>query len=106
MASSDIPELSREDAQQRVLDAIYAALDEVDDGLLSEPVPRAPETALIGDGGLESLVLVTFAVTLEERLQGFGWVVSVMDVLAQDPPTCTTGQLAVRICDAVDDRAR
>jgi hypothetical protein len=106
MPVTEQQERMNDDIHQRVLDAILAALEEIDDGVLSEPLLRTPETVLVGEGGLESLAFVTFAVTLEERLQAAGLAVSVFDVLPQDLPSCTAEQLAVRIGEAVEARVR
>ena len=87
------------DVHERVLAAVCAALGEVDvGGTISGP---APDTVLLGDGGLDSLAFVTFAVALEERLQRTGWTVSVIDLVSQDAGSCTVDGLAGRIAASV-----
>jgi acyl carrier protein len=87
------------DVHERALAAVCAALGEVDAGR-AVPGP-APETVLLGDGGLDSLAFVTFAVALEERLQRTGWTVSVIDLVSQDTGSCTVDGLAGRIAASV-----
>ncbi len=82
---------------RKALDAVYSALDEIDDDRAS----RTPDTVLTGEGGLESLAFVNFTVTLEARLQRDGWIVSVIDLASQDSGSCTAGELARRIAGAV-----
>lgn len=92
--------------QAQVLDAIYAALEELDDGSLPGREPVGLDTVLIGEDGLESLAFVTFAVTLEEHLLDRAWAVSVFDVIPRDLEACTAGQLSERIAQALETRAR
>ncbi len=97
MTQTEPLEHGSDELHRKALDAVYEALDEIDD----DPGSRAPETVLIGDGGLESLAFVNFAVTLEARLQRDGWMVSVIDLASQGSGTCTAGQLAGRIAGVV-----
>lgn len=97
MTQAEQLEQMSDEIERKALEDIYSALDEIDD----DPGSRTPDVVLIGEGGLESLAFVNFAVTLEARLQRSGWVVSVIDLAAQDTDGCTTGQLAARIAGAV-----
>ena len=87
------------DLHERALDAVYAALREVDAG--HAIADSEADTVLLGEGGLDSLAIVTFPVAHEERLQRTGWTVSVIDLVSQDLGFCTAGGLAGRIVDAV-----
>jgi acyl carrier protein len=94
------------DVEQHVIETIYAALEEIDDGSLpGGPESAGPETVLIGDGGLESLEFVTFAVALEENLLDHGWAVSVFDLIPRDLESFTVGQFSERIAQALEARA-
>lgn len=87
------------DVHERALDAVCAALREVDAG--HAIADSEADTVLLGDDGLDSLAFVTFAVALEERLQRSGWTTSVIDLVSQDLGFCTAGGLAGRIAASV-----
>lgn len=87
----------RPDLHQQVLQAVDAALDETLEGTADGPARQGAETVLIGDGGLDSLALVTFAGILEEELLQVGVSVSVIDVILVHTEGCTAGELAASV---------
>ena len=86
--------------REQILDAIYAALDELNENLPpARRLARAEGTVLLGEkGGLDSLGLVTLIVAAEQRLgDSFGDAVTLADEKAMSQkhsPFRTVGTLA------------
>ena len=75
---------------ERVLECVYAAIDEANEDRQDlPPLRRSPETPIHGAGTeLDSLDLINFLVALEERIEeGFGAPVSLSDdrALSREP---------------------
>lgn len=79
-------------SRDRIIDAVYRAIDEVNEALAPPSrVEKSLGTALMGeDGTLDSLGIVNLAVTLEEKVEHeFGRVVPLaraLDPSAQNNP--------------------
>jgi len=71
---------------QRVLECIYAAIDEANLEGLDPPMGKAPETPVHGNGSnLDSLGLINFVVAVEENVeQAFGVSIVLGDERALD----------------------
>jgi acyl carrier protein len=88
------------DKREKVLQAIYGAVDELNDTLPAErKLAKTPETVLFGKGGkLDSLGLVNLIVATEQRIEeAFGVAVTLADERAmsqQHSPFRTIGSLA------------
>ena len=82
-----------------ILNVIYAAIDDVNaqsaDGLVIE---KTPETPLLGEGGIDSLLFVNLIVAVEEQIQNkFGDPVVLVNeesMSLQTHPFRTVGSLA------------
>jgi hypothetical protein len=93
------------DRYEQVTQAIYAAMDEVNDLLGPErALEKSPDTTLIGEAGtLDSQEFISLAVALEENVERiFNNTLSVIDVLlSEDRGTLTVATLAKRIAKLV-----
>ena len=85
------------EAKQKVLELIYQALDEIEDG---RSAPKTPETVLLGPtSGLDSLKLVNLIVAVEQRVEEeFGFAISAIAnekaMSQKSSPLRTAGTLA------------
>ena len=84
----------------KVLDCIYAAVDEVNEDREDlPPLTKEPGTPIHGaESGLDSLGLINFVVALEEELENrFGMTIVLSDdqaLLAEPSPFRTIGSLS------------
>lgn len=83
--------------RRQVGEAVETALDEALAAAPEVPARQYDETVLVGEGGLESLALITFTGILEEHLVPLGVTVSVIDVVLSLGEPCTAGDLTASL---------
>jgi hypothetical protein len=93
--------------EQRALDLIYAAIDEINGQLPSgSRLAKAPNTVLLGDGAsLDSLAFVNLMVAIEGEVERAGGPpVGLLDEIGRsmeaDSPLHTIGTLAAHVAHA------
>jgi acyl carrier protein len=99
-------------SNQRVIDAVYSAVDDLNEILgADERIEKSPDVALIGtDARLDSLGLVNLIVLVEEKVQEtFGVGITLVDERAMSQsksPFRTLGSLTEFVEEQMADHAR